>query len=346
MRHRSFILLAGLLMLMIFGSVGVYAVDAAQEDTIAEGVTVAGVDVGGMETEDARRAVEAQVEEPLQRPLKVRYGGRSFKLTADQARVEADVDAMVDQAVEKSRDGNILTRVARNLTGGTVDAEVAAQVTYDESSVDRLVRRVERSVERPATNAKVEFGGAGLRKIRGNAGITLRSDALREAIGDELTHPSSSRVVKARVSKTRPKLGIDDLAGRYPTVVTVDRNNFTLRVYKNLRLRKRYRIAVGQAGLETPAGRYDIQNKAVNPAWNVPNSDWAGDLAGQVIPAGAPNNPLKARWLGIYDGAGIHGTAETESLGTAASKGCIRMAVPDVVEVYEMVPVGAPIYIA
>lgn len=36
----------------------------------------------------------------------------------------------------------------------------------------------------------------------------------------------------------------------------------------------------------------------MNPAWNVPNSDWAGDLAGTVVPPG-PTNPLKARWLGI-----------------------------------------------
>ena len=40
---------------------------------------------------------------------------------------------------------------------------------------------------------------------------------------------------------------------------------------------KTYGIAVGQVGLETPAGLYHIENKAVNPAWNVPNSAWAGD---------------------------------------------------------------------
>ena len=50
--------------------------------------------------------------------------------------------------------------------------------------------------------------------------------------------------------------------------------------------------------------------------------------------------------LGIYDGAGIHGTDQTYSLGTAASHGCIRMAIPDVIELYDQVPVGAPIYIA
>jgi lipoprotein-anchoring transpeptidase ErfK/SrfK len=77
----------------------------------------------------------------------------------------------------------------------------------------------------------------------------------------------------------------------------------------------------------------------------VPNSAWAGDLAGKSIPPG-PDNPLKARWMGIFDGAGIHGTDETYSLGSAASHGCLRMAVPDVIELYDQVPVGTPIYIA
>ena len=98
-----------------------------------------------------------------------------------------------------------------------------------------------------------------------------------------------------------------------PYVVTVDRGGFRLRFFKRLRLAKTYRIAVGQVGLETPAGLYHVQNKAVNPAWHVPNSAWAGDLAGKVIPGGVPENPLKARWLGIYAGAGIHGTADIGS---------------------------------
>ena len=49
--------------------------------------------------------------------------------------------------------------------------------------------------------------------------------------------------------------------------------------------------------------------------------------------------------MGIYNGAGIHGTNETGSLGTAASHGCIRMAVPEVIELFDKVEVGDPVYI-
>jgi len=109
---------------------------------------------------------------------------------------------------------------------------------------------------------------------------------------------------------------------------------------------KSYRIAIGQVGFDTPIGLYHLQNKAINPAWNVPEKSWAGELAGRVIPSSSPDNPIKARWMGIYDGAGIHGTEETGSLGSAASHGCIRMAVPEVKELYRRVEVGTPVYIS
>jgi lipoprotein-anchoring transpeptidase ErfK/SrfK len=149
-----------------------------------------------------------------------------------------------------------------------------------------------------------------------------------------------------RLTRVAPRVTFGNLARVYNTVLTIDRPHFKLRLFKGLKFRKSYPIAVGMAGLDTPAGRYAIQNKQVNPAWHVPNSAWAGSLAGQVIPGGAPNNPLKARWLGIFDGAGIHGTDAIGSIGTAASHGCIRMRIPDVIELYDQVPVGAPVYIA
>ena len=149
-----------------------------------------------------------------------------------------------------------------------------------------------------------------------------------------------------RTTVVKPKVTTKKLAKEYPAIILVNRGAFKLTLYKDLKPAKTYGIAVGQVGLETPAGLYHVQNKAVNPAWHVPNSAWAGELAGTVIPGGVPENPLKARWMGIFDGAGIHGTDAIGSIGSAASHGCIRMLIPDVIELYDQVPVGAPVYIA
>ena len=136
----------------------------------------------------------------------------------------------------------------------------------------------------------------------------------------------------------------EEVAERYPSYLTLDRANFTLRLYRDLELTRTYTVAVGAEGLETPEGTYEIQAMEEEPTWYVPESDWAGDLAGQVIPPG-PDNPIKARWMAIFEGAGIHGTEETSSLGSAASHGCVRMAIADVEELYDEVEVGTPIFI-
>jgi len=129
------------------------------------------------------------------------------------------------------------------------------------------------------------------------------------------------------------------LRKRYPAYLLVDRAAYKLRLFRHLKLAKTYSIAVGRAGLETPAGQYSIDDKQVDPSWHVPDSAWAGSLAGQVIPPG-PEDPLKARWMGFYNGAGIHGTDELGSLGSAASHGCIRLRNRDVEELFTMVAVG------
>jgi lipoprotein-anchoring transpeptidase ErfK/SrfK len=103
-------------------------------------------------------------------------------------------------------------------------------------------------------------------------------------------------------------------------------------------------IAVGRVGLETPAGLYQINDKQIDPSWHVPRSARAGSRAGRVLPPG-PADPLKAPWMGFYDGAGIHGTDDISSLGTAASHSCIRMSIPDVIELYNLVPLHTPIFL-
>jgi lipoprotein-anchoring transpeptidase ErfK/SrfK len=343
MRQKSFILVAVLLLVLVGGAVGAYAYDTARDDVIAEGVTVAGVDVGGMKVDEAQRAIARELSAPLERPIAVAHGGRHFKLSARAAGVHADVAGMVSEALAKSRAGNIISRVTRDLTGGSEEAQVPARVTYDDDAVDGFVKRIARSLDRRAQDAEVDFPE--MKRVKERNGIAVRRAVLRQRLAQALSIPGVARRVKAPVRVTKPKVTQAQLADKYPVVLVADRTHFKLRLYKQLTLVKEYTVAVGAVGFDTPAGLYHIQNKAVDPTWTVPDSDWAGDLAGKVVPPG-PDNPLKARWMGIFDGAGIHGTDETYSLGSAASHGCLRMAVPDVIELYDQVPVGAPIYIA
>jgi len=333
------------LVLVILGAGSVYAWDSAKKDEIAEGVTIGGVDVGGRTVDEAKALVEADLLEPLDRPLTVNYGDEHFTLEPDELDVRADVDGMVQAALAVSQEGGLPTRVWRYATGGLVEEEIEPSIAYSQGTLDDFIKGVEKNVNQPAIDASVEPTATSLDPVPGQNGYSVKVDALRADLEAAVQSPHS-RSVKAKVDKVKPEVTTAELASQYPDYIVIDRASFELRHYENLELVKTYTIAVGAAGYDTPSGLYNIQNKQVNPAWNVPDSDWAGDLAGQVIPGGAANNPLIARWMGIADGAGIHGTNDIGSLGSAASHGCIRMDPTEVIELYDLVDVGDPVFIS
>lgn len=342
---RTPIIILAAVVVALAGVGGVVAYDSSRSDIIANGIRVGDVDVGGLRTDAARERVTQRLLEPLQAPLVIGAAGKTFPLSAREAHIRVNLEAMIDAAVGRGREGGVLARTWRGLTGGEVDARVAPDVAYSRPAVQRIVDKVRVAVGRKAVDARVDFAPDSVSMRPAHTGRTIDARLLRSNVQAALVSGTRDRTVTAPVQTVQPKVTGDKLAKRYPVVLTINRGGFRLSLFKKLKRVRVYPIAVGQAGLETPAGLYEIQNKAIDPAWHVPTSAWAGSLAGQVIPGGAPDNPIKARWLGVYDGVGVHGTDARGSIGTNASHGCIRMLIEDVEKLYDEVPVGTPIFI-
>jgi lipoprotein-anchoring transpeptidase ErfK/SrfK len=346
MRTRLIVLVTVLVLLGLGGVAGVYFYDQGKQDLIAAGVKVNGVPIGGMTRVAAERKLSSTLLEPLDRPVKVRYKDRTFTLTQKAAAIGIDIRGSVDKAMRRSQEGDMFSRTWRNLRNESLNTELAAEVSYNQPAIEKLVKRVRRSIDRKPVDATVDLNEGSVEPTTSKTGVRVKYNSLAKDVERTLLEPGNTDPVRVRTTVVEPKVSTKDLAKKYPAVLIVNRRDFKLTLYKDLKRAKTYNIAVGKVGMDTPAGLYEIQNKAINPAWHVPDSDWAGDLRGKVIPSGDPQNPIKARWMGIYDGAGIHGTSDDASIGSAASHGCIRMHIPDVEELYEDVPVGAPIYIA
>jgi lipoprotein-anchoring transpeptidase ErfK/SrfK len=325
-----------------------FVADASGGDSVAKGVKVANVDIGGLTSDEARAKLDRELVAPLKERLTIRIGGpkdRDFHLTAREAKTRVDLEKTVDEAIEEGRKGGIFARTWRGITGGERKVTIKPKVEYSAAAVDRLVERAENRLNRSPINAKAQFEPQNISIRPARTGRSVEAEDFRADVIADLASPTGDRKVEVPIKTTRPKVTSAEVAKRYPILVEVNRGGFQLTLYKKLKKVRTYPIAVGQAGLETPEGLYKIQNKAVNPAWTVPNSSWAGSLAGQVIPGGTPQNPLKSRWLGVYDGVGVHGTDARGSIGSNASHGCIRMLIEDVEALYDEVPVGTPIYI-
>jgi L,D-transpeptidase ErfK/SrfK len=166
--------------------------------------------------------------------------------------------------------------------------------------------------------------------------------------------PQAGSALPATVLPSRPQaLGRPDAVGRRELVL--DRRHRHLLVLEGGRELRRFPVAVGRPGWETPVGRFQVIELVENPVWEHP-------ATGQRVPPG-PRNPLGSRWIGFYRdchgrrgfngseqlvvhgcvSAGFHGTPNRETVGRAASHGCVRLFDEHVRELFSLVQMGTPV---
>ena len=137
--------------------------------------------------------------------------------------------------------------------------------------------------------------------------------------------------------------------------------NRRLAIMRGSKSLQRFPVAVGtgaylrhrnaQTGgwlFETPAGIYNVGRKETNPVWYAP--DWFYIEKGMPVPsADSPNRYFPGEMGGhalyLGDGLAIHGTKNEESVGRAASHGCMRLRREDIATIYSMVAVGTKVII-
>jgi lipoprotein-anchoring transpeptidase ErfK/SrfK len=337
---------AGLLGLVVVLVLGMYFYDHARRDRIAKGVRIDGIVVGGLSASAATTKLQHRVAVSMERPVTVTLHGKAWHMTPRRAGVAVDVAGTVSEAVNASRTGSIFSRTWRGLFGGNVSKDVPLQVSYSHSAVRSFAAQVGAAVNAAPRDATVEPGAGGLTSVPDRVGVAVEQKRLAARVVHALTAPFAKRTLTVPTLTRKPAVTTNELAAKYPAYIVIDRGSFKLLFYQHLKLASTYEIAVGMQGLETTPGLYHVQWEQVNPPWYVPNSSWAGALAGKTIPPG-PQDPLKARFMAFNGGAGIHGIDPSEygSIGHNASHGCVRMRIPDVIELYSRTPVGTPVYV-
>ena len=308
------------------------AVAAAPPARLPDDATIAGVAVGGLGPIEAKRVLNdslAPVYE--QRPVAIRVNHHDTLVMPSQAGFVIYYDWMVERAF--------------SLAGANKPVTVPMHLGVKNAARDAAIAAVGRKYYRAPRNARVRFGVTAIRRVRARLGHGLDEALVVKRLERELRQPTTGRVVEGRVIHVRPAITTSSLRRRYPAYISVDRATHTLRVFRALRLVRTYPVAVGRAGFETPAGLRHVLYKEKNPSWTAPNRPWAYPFQGQTFPPGNPNNPLRAWFIALGDGIGIHGTSEEWTVGSSASHGCIRMHAADVEQVARLTPVGTPVLI-
>ncbi len=302
-------------------------------EPIAAGVTAAGVDLSGLTVEQATARLEALTDRLEHGSVLVEVADQQFTLKTSSANVVFDREKTAKRAIYAGRAAQ----------GAPVEVPLA--VTHTQRAVQSFANRIDKRIARAPRDSKAIITLRRVRVTHSRTGRDINAKALATRLAKALVDPRIERVFKLKVRKVKPKVNAAAARKSVSTVITIKQSTFKLRLFKNLKLVRTYGVAVGQPGYPTPNGRFAIQSKQIDPVWSVPNSPWAGELAGSTVGGGSAANPLKARWLGVAGSVGIHGTGQDWSIGTRASHGCIRMHVADVKLLYRRVKVGTPVLI-
>jgi lipoprotein-anchoring transpeptidase ErfK/SrfK len=327
---RALAPLTALLLLLVLAA-SAAAQTPPPEPRIAAGVKAGGLDVGNLTIGEAAVKLQQTYGPPLYNPVSIHLAGRIFRLTPKQSKLKFDTILTAKRAYNAGR------------TNPAADVPLATSAS--KARIRTFARSVARAVYREPRDATIRITLRHIFRRKSVPGHSLDVKALRATITAALASGTAPHVIRPPYKLTKARVQTSDLARAYPTVITIDRANFKLRLFKRLKFSKSYGVAVGQPAYPTPTGRFQISDKQVNPAWTAPNSPWAGELAGTTTPGGSAANPLRARWMGIANGVGIHGTSQEYSIGSRASHGCIRMRVADVIDLFRRVPVGTPVLI-
>ena len=297
--------------------------------TVTSDVMLNGHDLKGLTATDVRAAILSSVTTPEMAPLVATAAGATFTIDAHAA-VSVDVDGMVAQAMT---------------AGDGISYDLLPRYTVNERSVALAVASIAKKVAVAAIDSKRVVSNRRLTVTKSSPGRALDSGGALQvvavAVRAEIRADGAAQSPLALSTvAVAPKITRDNI-GRTIVVVLAQRR---LYLYKNAKLWKTYRCAIGQPRYPTPRGTFKVIGKKSMPSWTNPGSAWAKGMPAYIPPG--PNNPLGLRALYLNaPGIRIHGTKNIASIGTPASHGCMRLANSDIVKLYPLVPVKTPVYI-
>jgi len=311
--------------------------DFAYRQVVPAGVSLGDTDLSGMSAEEARRTIEALVTEPMMQPIEVTFKDQSFTFEPSGT-LDVDVDAMLEQAFNP-RTGSILAeRVFRRVMDEPEAVQVEPVLDVAGDPLTQWVSQTASAVDTPSVDATMTLVSDAMVVRNSATGYKTDVEAAVQALTDAML--AGEKRVELPVDTVEPRVTESDLG----MALVVDLSERRLYLYDDMELQTTYGIAIGTPGHSTPRGSWEIINKRYMPSWSNPGSSWAASMPAYIPPG--PSNPLGTRALDLDAPAiRIHGTTANWSIGRAASHGCMRMHRWDIEELYELVPVGTPVFI-
>ena len=166
------------------GAAFLYLYDHAHTTRIAQGVSVAGVDVGGLDASAARTRLQSELSGQLRKPVQLVTDRHTFTVRPSAAGLQVDVAKMVDDALAVSRRGGLWHRALRDLRGQRLGVAIPLRAALSQTHLETVVDHVATVLDRPAKNALVmpKPLATGLKFVPEKTGLAVKRPLLEQRL--------------------------------------------------------------------------------------------------------------------------------------------------------------------
>ena len=255
-----------------------YRYENASSSRILPGVTVAGVNVGGMTREEAQKALDPISQSMLDQTVDLHVGDRTWTISAGTLGTKVAVKQAVSDALAVQDSFGWPSRLYHRLLHRPVERDISLSVSQNRNAIWEFAHEVASDVERPARDASIDFVDDEMVVSKSKPGASVQESKVRTALLKALQTGGTD--VTAKVRPVAPAVTEDDLG----MTILVRTTTNKLYLYDGTKLVKTYSVATGAPQYPTPHGHFEIINKRINPTWINPALDTWGKNEPAMIP--------------------------------------------------------------
>ena len=196
---------------LVVAAVAVAIVYAGSSSSLAHGVRIDGVDVGGMSSAQATKALEQRARSTLAKPVAFVAAGHTFEISAANLRLSPDWSAAVAAARDKG-DGFGPLRGFRRMKLRVFGGDVVASATYRPAALKAELARIAKTVDRPHREAAVARHGLRIAVVPATTGRVLDRKEAGAAIVAALASLSRGAPVTLPMRADQPRVTGANLA--------------------------------------------------------------------------------------------------------------------------------------
>ena len=307
------------------------------EGRILPGSVIAGMPVGGMDRDEAIEAVRSAIGPQLNRQIEIKWKKTTWTVTPKELGARSNARKVVDAAFAASGDTTFIEKMEMRFLDEDMDFDRTVAITYPKQGARGFVQGIAKTVNQEPSDAAIDYSSGWVGITPDRVGHKVQVAKARKSLMQALRRETDQ--VKLPVTELKPEVRQNE----FDQILLVRIGENKLYLYEDGAIVREWTVATGQPEYMTPTGLYEVTELRYEPTWVNPSPDgWGADMPASIPPG--PGNPLGVRAINWSAPAiRFHGTAAEYSLGFNASKGCVRMSNPDVIELYDLVKVGTPI---